>query len=54
VFHRRALDFGRANLPTGDVEGVVGAAVEIPEAILILLGPVAMVPEVLPRTPVLL
>lgn len=49
-----AFDFRGADLATSDVQRVVGAAVEEPKAILVLLRPVAVVPQPIPGRPVLL
>ncbi|MDZ7730051.1 MAG: hypothetical protein U5K37_02190 [Natrialbaceae archaeon] len=39
VVDERALDLGGADLPTGDVERVVGPPVQEPEAVVVLAGP---------------
>ena len=54
VVDEYAFDLGRADLSAGDVQGVVGASVEEPEAVCVLLCEVAVVPQILPRRPVLL
>ena len=52
VGHRAGLHLGRADPLAGDLEGVVGAAVDVPEAVGVGRRPVAVDPETGHRPPV--